>query len=274
MNNQIKELKEKTISNALTGIWHTYSYTKEVLETINFNSLKKEDLISYLNNCNGKFLDTSTGKFIDKLPNENYPKEVLINMCESQNIKMIEKNMINVLNIIGQIIEDVKEDRLVKTILEETSKSNNDKVRLKCALVSPNYISFLNDTKEEIKEVAHVKSEYYHDILNYSEEEINLIKCLGESINSDLIEFVECPIDMDYDSKKRNVSSHYFNEENIKIDYILTELADKKIVANLIYKLLLESKLTFNEGFEPSYWNTILSQNGLEKVIVYKKINN
>lgn len=274
MNNQIKELKEKTISNALTGIWHTYSYTKEVLETMNFNSLKIGELISYLNNCNGKFLDTSTGKMIDKLPNENYSQEILIKMCESQNKKMIEKNMITMLNLIGQIIEDVKEDRLVKTILEETSKSNNDKVRLKCALVSPNYISFLNDGKEEIKEIAETKSQYYHDILNYSEEEKQLINYLGESINSGLIEFVECPIDMNYDSKKRNISSDYFNEEETKIDYILTEISDKKIVSNLIYKLLLESKLTFYEPCEPSYWNDILNQNGLEKVIVYKKINN
>ena len=274
MNIQIKELKEITIRNALVSIENTYIHIKENLEKMNFNEMTKENLIYYLNNCDGKYFDTSTGKITNKLPNNNYSKEILIKMCENQNSKMIEKTMIKVLNIIGKFIEDIKDNPLIKTILEETSKSNNDKVRLKCALVSPNYISFLNDTKDEIREIAQVKSEFNHDISNYSKEEINLIKCLGESINSDLIEFVECPIDVDYDSKKRNISSDYFNEENIKIDYILTEIADKKVVANLIYKLLLESKLTFNERFEPSYWNDILSQNGLEKVIVYKKINN
>ena len=81
-----------------------------------------------------------------------------------------------------------------------------------------------------------------------------------------------CPIDFNYDSKLRNISSNLFNETETKIKYILTEISDKKIVANIIYHMLLESQLTFNQDFEPSYWNDILNQNGLQKVIVYKKI--
>ena len=95
--------------------------------------------------------------------------------------------MLNVLNMIGKVIEDVKDNILIKNILEDISKSNNYKIRLKCALVSPNYISFLNDRKEEIKEVSQTKLEYCNDILKYSKEEIKLINFLGESINNGLI---------------------------------------------------------------------------------------
>ena len=166
MNRKKDELNKLIIEEILTNIEKKYNNITKSLRSLDFTKLNKENLIAFLNSSNLKFLDTKTGEFTDKLPDENISQEILIKMCERQKEKMIEKEMIAILEIIGESLDIIKDNKLVKKILEDTSISNNCKIREKCALTSSNYIHFFNDDKEEIRQIALAKSEYYDSYHN------------------------------------------------------------------------------------------------------------
>lgn len=184
---------------------------------------------------------------------EQLPRSELLKFYHLHIIRQFDKLISSIISFASKL---APQDKYCMRIIEEASSSPIRNFRLYSCCKISDATSFLNDPDLRVQKVAQIRTTFADKLCQYSSNEQEVIAYLTKELENGRI--IPCDGLIPYDQEDlvcAHFTSDLFEESNY-IGYfdddVLSNIADKRILAEAIYKLILTRKISLNEELVPS----------------------